>query len=78
MSKWFQIGSKIVAWRILKPPDRSGPLIAHSRDNFGQHFESHLGAHGRQNSLQNSPTSGQSTGGSQLPPMNDLDDDIPF
>ena len=31
-----------------------------------------------QNSLQNSPTSGQSTGGSQLPPMNDLDDDIPF
>ena len=35
-----------------------------------------------QESLQNSPqnlsTSGQSSGGSQLPPMNDLDDDIPF
>ena len=31
-----------------------------------------------QNSPQNSPTSGQSSGGSQLPPMNDLDDDIPF
>ena len=27
---------------------------------------------------QNSPTSGQLSGGSQLPPMNDLDDDIPF
>jgi len=31
-----------------------------------------------QNSPQNSSTSGQSSGGSQLPPMNDLDDDIPF
>ena len=31
-----------------------------------------------QNLPQNSPTSGQSSGGSQLPPMNDLDDDIPF
>jgi single-strand DNA-binding protein len=31
-----------------------------------------------QESLQNSPTSSQSSGGSQLPPMNDLDDDIPF
>ena len=31
-----------------------------------------------QGSLQNSTTSNQSSGGSQLPPMNDLDDDIPF
>ena len=31
-----------------------------------------------QNTLQNSPTSRESTGSSQLPPMNDLDDDIPF
>ena len=31
-----------------------------------------------QDSMQNSPTPGQLSGGSQLPPMNDLDDDIPF
>ncbi len=31
-----------------------------------------------QNSSQNLSISGQSSGGSQLPPMNDLDDDIPF
>ena len=31
-----------------------------------------------QDTLQNSATSGQSTVGGNLPPMNDLDDDIPF
>ena len=31
-----------------------------------------------QDTLQNSSTSGQSTVGGNLPPMNDLDDDIPF
>ena len=50
-SKWAQVGSEIEAWRVLEPTARTEALRVRSRDSFGHHLDTHLGAHWRQNSL---------------------------